>query len=515
MCGIVGIFGDIGFSEKRIAKTMHILDIVRGPDASGIVRITPDFSTSYIKEVGTPEKLIELDDRLSTDPDTNHEPFFNYKSGVVAGDTLGIIMHNRKATVGGLSAKAAHPFDFPHVIGVHNGTIQQHVYSKMEHYLPSVNDTEALYFEIDKYGVEEVYSKYSGAFACVAWNKATNQLMIWRNDQRPLFVMFRKDNGAVAWASEKWMLEVATSIERHSIDKWTGECLEVTKDKLFKLTYQEGKVRQSMTDLKPPSYVTGNFQGQTYTIGYGYGTQSKTTPAVVPQKEKPVSTMSAVPPANKTTGIQYGPDHLVDETEFYWWDNRDEKFHLNSDYHKTMGHLSGYIYRKVNNGVLVHRYYKPLKPSNKGNLRTIAKFANGIVGSRDPEDWLEVIVHADGSAVFFPPEKNNTPIGLDDNLSRYVVERGGKLWLTNNYVLPGAKKEAKKEFRGPFGVKYSLAEYEELLSETDGCSMCNHFPHVEEYHWIRWFDDTSAPKFVCTDCQRGIEEEHDALCYIH
>lgn len=115
-----------------------------------------------------------------------------------------LIGHNRSATVGKIVRKNAHPFEFDKVVGVHNGTLRNKwVLEKHGDY---DTDSEALYANINHYGVEAAIEKLDGAYTLVWYDKEDTTINFLRNKERPLYVVFSKDKKLVFWASEKWML---------------------------------------------------------------------------------------------------------------------------------------------------------------------------------------------------------------------------------------------------------------------------------------------------------------------
>lgn len=135
-----------------------------------------------------------------------------------------LLGHNRYATVGKVNRQNAHPFQFSKVIGVHNGTL------KNKWSLDKANefdtDSEALYYNINEKGVDDIIPKIDGAYALVWYNIEKHSINFLRNTERPLYSTFSKDKKMLFWASEPWMLTGALTRENIEYDK----IMEIPKD---------------------------------------------------------------------------------------------------------------------------------------------------------------------------------------------------------------------------------------------------------------------------------------------
>jgi predicted glutamine amidotransferase len=192
MCGIVGVAGDIGFKHEKALKTLLIVDSLRGTDSTGIAAVDKDLDVTLAKQVGDPFILMES------------VPF----NKVMQQRNVAIIGHNRYATQGVVNRKNAHPFEFDKLVGVHNGTLTNKYRLDESHKYPV--DSENLYFHMDKHGVLNTIPIIQGAWSLVWWNKEECTLNFLRNKERPMFIAFSKDEKVLFWASEAWMINVAT-----------------------------------------------------------------------------------------------------------------------------------------------------------------------------------------------------------------------------------------------------------------------------------------------------------------
>jgi hypothetical protein len=141
-----------------------------------------------------------------------------YDTHVDKGEQSVLVGHCRSKTVGEISVKNAHPFDFPEdgIIGVHNGTLHNH--RDLDTYDYNKVDSEVLYGHMAKNGVRDTFENVEGAFACIWWNDKDKTLNFFRNDKRPLFFTWSKDHKVMFWASEIWMFAAA----QRKIDLWDG-----------------------------------------------------------------------------------------------------------------------------------------------------------------------------------------------------------------------------------------------------------------------------------------------------
>lgn len=199
MCGIVGAAGLLTAKHENVFKTLLKLDTLRGKHSTGVASVGPKGDVIVRKVVGTPW---EFDDSKSC-------------QDVFIGQRNVLIGHNRYATKGAVNKVNAHPFEFETVVGVHNGTLRN------QYDLPNNRqfevDSENAFHAMDELGEINTLEKIDGAYAFVWWNKDDNILRMARNSERPMFYCYTEDSKAMFFASEAWMLHVATSRENVKI----------------------------------------------------------------------------------------------------------------------------------------------------------------------------------------------------------------------------------------------------------------------------------------------------------
>jgi hypothetical protein len=182
MCGLWGVFnksdyGWLGQADMEVARDMSIGSAMRGSDSSGMC-IVPRKSQniSYPEEpwtfkgVGSPFTLWHSGE--------------NIRKFIQWGRDNGrcIFGHSRNATSGTISNANAHPFIEGDWVLVHNGTLTGGFVLK-----DGVEvDSHALCVKMNECGIETALKEIQGAYAIIAYNKATCQVFVARNHMRDL-----------------------------------------------------------------------------------------------------------------------------------------------------------------------------------------------------------------------------------------------------------------------------------------------------------------------------------------
>ena len=189
MCCLVGASGTLHKDELEAFKQLLLIGALRGPHSTGVAKVErATKEISVYKRAVNPYEFVD-----------SHQ----YDRVVGFGSSV-LIGHNRWATIGKINHLNAHPFDFPRIVGAHNGTLSTKY--DLEKHADYGTDSEALYFNIDKYGPEQVIPEMKGAWALTWYDKEENTINMLRNKERTLFFVFSQDNKALFWASEARML---------------------------------------------------------------------------------------------------------------------------------------------------------------------------------------------------------------------------------------------------------------------------------------------------------------------
>lgn len=211
MCGIVGIAGHLEHKDEATTKRLITYDYFRGPDSTGFAAVRATGEVKLAKLASHPFDLFDLG--------KFKEALSGYQSTVFLG-------HNRLATKGAISSFNAHPFEFEHIVGCHNGTLDYSAVQTLEKELGEKFpvDSQALIAAIARMGLKATIEMISGAWSIVYYDGHDGTINFLRNDQRPMHYGYTKDFKKVLWASDWWMMEMAA---RHS----QGYEMYVDKDK--------------------------------------------------------------------------------------------------------------------------------------------------------------------------------------------------------------------------------------------------------------------------------------------
>jgi Glutamine amidotransferase domain len=194
LCGLVGVAGDLYKKEIDAFNQLLYADKFRGAHATGVGAFNVRTgTTSVLKRALVPEDLMNL---------KQYDSIVNTSNDVLIG-------HNRFGTRGDNGAhRNAHPFDFPDVMGAHNGTLDYWCQTKLHDNNRYDTDSEALYSDINQNTIQETIPKLGGdsAWALTFVDKQDKTINLLRNDKRPLWYVHTKDRKAMFWASEVGLL---------------------------------------------------------------------------------------------------------------------------------------------------------------------------------------------------------------------------------------------------------------------------------------------------------------------
>jgi predicted glutamine amidotransferase len=206
MCGLVGIAGAMTATDDRLIKRLLIHDYFRGPDSSGLASIRGDGTARIAKLASDPITLFE------------HNKFKH----AIEGISRVYMGHNRAATRGLVNNYNAHPFEYDHVVGAHNGTLDQLSWYRLEEAIGEkfAVDSQALIAAIAKLGIKKAIElctegkdPSTGAWALSWYDFNEGSLNFLRNKHRPMWYSYSKDYRRLFYASEWWMIEAAVRAE--------------------------------------------------------------------------------------------------------------------------------------------------------------------------------------------------------------------------------------------------------------------------------------------------------------
>lgn len=294
MCGLAGVAGWMSVKEEKVFTNLLILDTLRGEHSTGIASVLSNGEVPIAKELGVPWNLFGTEE---------YKDAMKYLSRALIG-------HNRFATVGGISKETAHPFQFKHITGVHNGTLRSKYKLADAHQFKV--DSENLYHHMEKEGLDDLMSDLNGAWSLVWWDSRTEELNFLRNKERPMWMAFSLDLKTMFWASEPWMLEVAC--ERNGVKINKPVPTGVDSHYRYHISnigvISKPKVKHTPSRFVEPVFTNGGWKGQHHLPGHHFGQQHSVGTNgnnILRLKPKNVVAVSTPPSA----GLSLSPDKVA------------------------------------------------------------------------------------------------------------------------------------------------------------------------------------------------------------
>jgi hypothetical protein len=204
MCGNVGFVNSSTYAatyypDELLLKFLLYVDTIRGFDSTGVGVI--------YSNLGSQGNEIEVYKKAM--PGYDFVEMSSFKQLMNKPRRVGVIGHNRAATMGKVNTHSAHPFTYGDITLAHNGTLT----SMYELDGDMTIDSERIAYTMGTSGKspKEVIELLKGAYALVWYDKGKNTLNFARNEDRTLFYAFAKGYTKLIWASEAWMLNAASS----------------------------------------------------------------------------------------------------------------------------------------------------------------------------------------------------------------------------------------------------------------------------------------------------------------
>lgn len=460
MCGLVGVAGNLLMSHHKMFRDMLLFDTIRGWDSTGITVVPMQSNIpKTIKEIGPPSNLWDWGD--------NDE--LNNK-GVVKAVKKVLMGHNRAATVGKINKENAHPFTFGNITGAHNGSLNS--WKDLEGYDHLNVDSQALFNTIDKKGIDHTWKSFYGAAAITWWDEKKGQLSMVRNDQRPLYIAFSKDEKVVFWASEAWMIRTAAI--KHNVD------LKEREDK-------DGKWESPIFQLKAHSLHV--FEVLSNNINLLEVRELEKKPTMAATSTRSGGHNTGIYP--RIVGIK--PKHKNKQINFFWSiglekadkEVRGQEVELLHTVTRqfTSTNAEYVVVMKTKDGKRVEVFSENMDTFKVWEARALADTRNFYKILHRPRIFLD--------------EKGK--------FSAYRInERGVK--LSHSLIVKKEKeKEEKKSnvihmYKHYDGAVVSEKRWNEIMrtmKPTQSCTLCTNPLNIEDHELIRWLGPTTA---CCPEC---------------
>lgn len=200
MCGHVGIAGKLAYQDEFAMKRLLLADYFRGEHSTGMAAIRTNGDPVIAKIASNPIDLFGLS---------------QFRIALNGNSSRAFIGHNRQATRGAVRTVNAHPFEFGHIVGAHNGTLDYESVKRLEEALDEKFevDSMAMIAGIAKLGIKatielctEGKDGKEGAWALVWHDKNEGTINFIRNQWRDLWYAFEESFERMFWASEWWMI---------------------------------------------------------------------------------------------------------------------------------------------------------------------------------------------------------------------------------------------------------------------------------------------------------------------
>ena len=202
MCGLYGSITHkdkkLSYPERKIRnqiiKGLAVGMQDRGEHGAGIAGVFPKV-TDVVKKAISAEELVDskaFNDLLKKNPQI-------------------ILGHTRWATIGAVSDRNTHPFDYGNIIGCHNGHVDNYKNIFEENKVDGEVDSEAIFYLLNKYNndYERAFRELYGSFAITWINLKTPNKLYMIRDGNPLFIIKVNELQTFFWSSTELALRIA------------------------------------------------------------------------------------------------------------------------------------------------------------------------------------------------------------------------------------------------------------------------------------------------------------------
>jgi hypothetical protein len=193
MCGLSGVISRyLSDVEVDLFRELAVVSTIRGADGSGFISV-PSKAKHKIQIYRSPKPA------AASAYDDEFDNLYRQKTAVM-------MSHARYPTKGKPGVEGLHPHVVDHVIGMHNGTVDEVCGVRCG---PDTFDSKVLFGHIADLGVDEAIKNTRGAYALTWVDTKAGTLNFLRNAKRTLYFAHGEgDPHTLYWSSELEMLEL-------------------------------------------------------------------------------------------------------------------------------------------------------------------------------------------------------------------------------------------------------------------------------------------------------------------
>lgn len=282
MCGLVGYYGVTGEADMTAFRNLMFFNQIRGMHSTGVyARYSSEGKSALVKAVGGLErwsmtkeaKKIASENTMKLLPIVKFpDPKDKNKTEKWYPDVL--LGHGRLATLGEINKKNAHPFSFSSIVGMHNGTMHKH-WLKSIGWDGKITDSEFLLNKIndvvdDEDKLERLLESFQGEFCFVWYNFEKDEMSFFRNTSRPLNIRLSYTGARLAFASERWYLDMA--LEKAGVSGYFKPPASLDPRTLLTITwdFDKNEIKNAVTKkIGTPKSFFGNYSDYGELGGWG------------------------------------------------------------------------------------------------------------------------------------------------------------------------------------------------------------------------------------------------------